>query len=189
MLLSLKVIVQRLKLYHEKKSSRVIKRTKNPTKGENLKHRKTHINTYFHFKYENRLSQWVGDGKMPVREDEDTKKMWWFRDQMIWWQQIKDGGDSSQGGWCIKKAISHEVLKMNGESAESIKSMFLFTREKVDSRILHSKWSLKKCLLNWESIKKTVDNKEMNCLGFLPRLSGATCNFIMEVVRPNRNSR
>lgn len=86
-------------------------------------------------------------------------------------------------------AISSEVLKMNGESAESIKNMFLFTREKADSRLLHSKWSLKKRLLNWESIKKTVDNKEMNSLGFPPRLSGATCYIIMELVRHNRNSK
>lgn len=100
----------------------------------------------------------------------------------------KDGQGSFQGGSCIKKTIFNEVLKMNGESAESIKSMFLFTSEKVGSRILHSKWSLKKCLLNWESIKKTVDNREMDCLGFLPRLSGATCNIITEVVRHNRNS-
>lgn len=76
---------------------------------------------------------------------------------------------------------------MNGESAEFITSMFLFTSEKVGSRILHSKWSLKKCLLSWESIKKTVGNKEMDCLGFLPRWSGATWMTVVEVVRHNRN--
>lgn len=54
-------------------------------------------------------------------------------------RMIMDGGDSSQGVWCLKKAISNEVLKMNGESGEPIKNVFLFSSEKVGSRILHSK--------------------------------------------------
>jgi hypothetical protein len=76
---------------------------------------------------------------------------------------------------------------MNGKSEESIKGVFLFTSERMGSRILHSKWSLKKCLLNWEPIKKTADNKAMNSLGFLSRPNGATCNTIMEVLRHDRN--
>lgn len=125
---------------------------------------------------------------MPVRKDGDAVKKWWLKeeyDMVI----VRDGGGNSQGGCSMKKSISNEVFKMYVESAESIKTMFLFTSEKVGSRILHSKWSLKKCLQNWESVKKTVDNKEMDCLGFLPRLSEATCNIIMEVVRHNGNSK
>lgn len=52
---------------------------------------------------------------------------------------VRDGGGNSQGGCSMKKSISNEVFKMYVESAESIKTMFLFTSEKVGSRILHSK--------------------------------------------------
>jgi hypothetical protein len=45
----------------------------------------------------------------------------------------------SQGGCSTKRAISSEVLKMNGKSEESIKGVFLFTSERMGSRILHSK--------------------------------------------------
>lgn len=99
------------------------------------------------------------------------------KNSMIQQRQVKDGGGSSQGGRCVKKTISKDVLKMNGGSTECITVMFLFMSEKVGSRILHSKWSLKKRLLNCESIKKTVDG----LLGVPPRVSGGAWGIILEL--------